>query len=143
GNSSAETPPSLDGVTTLTLGMACSLVHCLSFSSVLARLVMPAATMTTATVAASAPLMRRVRLAGRGLTDSGDIQFSDGGLCCPVHAVASMDDAEHDRDENQGGDGGEDQAADDGAAQRRILFAAFAKAERHRRHADDHGKCGH
>ena len=45
--------------------------------------------------------------------------------------------------EDQGGDGGEEQAADDGAAEGRVLLAAFACAERHGDHADDHGEGGH
>ena len=36
-----------------------------------------------------------------------------------------------------------EQAADDGAAERRVLLAAFAEAERHRQHADDHRQRGH
>ena len=40
-------------------------------------------------------------------------------------------------------DGGEQQAADHGAAQRSVLLAAFAHAQRHRHHADDHGQRGH
>ena len=34
-------------------------------------------------------------------------------------------------------------AADNGAAQRRILFAAFANPQRHRKHADNHGQRRH
>src|SRR5713226_4890712 len=35
------------------------------------------------------------------------------------------------------------QTADNSAAESRILLAAFAKPERHRHHADDHGKRCH
>ena len=45
----------------------------------------------------------------------------------------------NDRHNKKGGDGGKEQAADDGAAERRVLFAAFAEAERHGQHAEDHG----
>ena len=45
--------------------------------------------------------------------------------------------------QKQGGERGDEQAADDGAAERRILLAAFTQAERHRSHADDHGESGH
>src|SRR5580700_1251872 len=38
---------------------------------------------------------------------------------------------------------GEEQTADDGAAQRSVLLAALAQADRHRNHADDHGQRGH
>jgi hypothetical protein len=47
------------------------------------------------------------------------------------------------RNEHQRGDGGEDQAADHGAAERRVLLAALAEAQRHRRHADDHRQRRH
>ena len=50
---------------------------------------------------------------------------------------------EYRRHEEQCGAGGEDQAADHRAAERRILLAAFAHAERHRRHADDHRQRRH
>src|ERR1700733_12153907 len=46
------------------------------------------------------------------------------------------------RDDQQGGRGGKQQASDDGARQRRILFLAGAP-DRHRDHADDHGRCRH
>src|SRR5208337_494153 len=39
--------------------------------------------------------------------------------------------------------GGEEQAADDGAAQGCVLLAAFAEAYSHGHHADDHCQCGH
>ena len=35
------------------------------------------------------------------------------------------------------------EAADHGAAERRVLFAAVAQTKRHRRHADDHGQRRH
>ena len=44
----------------------------------------------------------------------------------------------HHRHEYQRGEGGKQQAADHGARQRRILFAALADAEGHWNHADDH-----
>ena len=44
---------------------------------------------------------------------------------------------------NKVASGGENQAADDRAAQRRILFAAFAQAQRHRDHADHHRQSRH
>src|SRR5581483_5147536 len=45
--------------------------------------------------------------------------------------------------DEQGGYGGEEEASDDRAAERRILLAAFAQAESHGQHADDHGDGGH
>src|SRR5689334_6800724 len=40
-------------------------------------------------------------------------------------------------------DGGAHQTADDGAAERRVLFAAFTHAHRHRDHTYDHRKSRH
>ena len=38
---------------------------------------------------------------------------------------------------------GDDQSADDGAPERRVLLAAFAEREGHRQHAKDHRGGGH
>ena len=51
--------------------------------------------------------------------------------------------AEHDRHEKQRGERGDHQAANDRAAERRVLLAAFPEAQRHRQHADDHGQRRH
>src|SRR5262249_46537465 len=45
--------------------------------------------------------------------------------------------------EQQRGQRAEQQPADDGAAERRDLLAAFADAERHGQHTGDHGAGGH
>src|SRR5579859_5824000 len=58
-------------------------------------------------------------------------------------AAAAVDQREHGGYEQQGGDGGEAQATDHGAAERRVLLAALAQPQRHRHHADDHGQGGH
>ena len=50
---------------------------------------------------------------------------------------------EHGRQDQQRGQRGGDQAADDGPAQRGGLLAALAQAQRHRHHAGDHGAAGH
>ena len=55
----------------------------------------------------------------------------------------SVKQAEDCRNEDQGGHSGAQQAANDGAPERRILLAALAKAERHGNHADDHGERRH
>src|SRR5689334_12721680 len=49
----------------------------------------------------------------------------------------------HQRDDEERGERRQEQAADDGAAQRRVLFTAFTQAERHGEHADDHRAGGH
>src|SRR6202021_558144 len=55
----------------------------------------------------------------------------------------AMKDAEDNRNEDQRCDSSKNEAADDGAAERRILLAPPAKARRHGQHADDHGKRRH
>ena len=45
--------------------------------------------------------------------------------------------------EKQGSKSCEQKTADDRAAERSILFAAFAETESHGHHADDHGERGH
>src|ERR1019366_10203484 len=68
---------------------------------------------------------------------------SEVGFRRRLWAVAPVNDAEHYRDEEERRDSGEDQAADHGAPERRILFAALAQAERHRQHADHHRQRRH
>jgi hypothetical protein len=62
--------------------------------------------------------------------------FEEGGRSAAEYAV----DHGH---EKQSGDGCQQQAADHGAAERSVLLAAFAEAERHRQHAHDHGQRRH
>src|SRR5262244_3854888 len=47
------------------------------------------------------------------------------------------------RDEDQGGQRGNGQAADDRTAERRVLLPAFAEPQGHGQHAQDHGEGGH
>ena len=65
---------------------------------------------------------------GRRRIRSGwDMGCSEVGLRRRLGAVVPVNDAEHHRDEEQRRDGGEDQAADHGAAERRVLLTAFAR----------------
>src|SRR6267143_3009812 len=57
--------------------------------------------------------------------------------------VFTMDDAEDNGNEDERSYGCERQPADDRATERCVLLAAFAQAERHGRHTDDHGERGH
>ena len=54
-----------------------------------------------------------------------------------------MNHGENARHKKERRERGEKQAADDGAAERSVLLAAFAEAEGHGHHADDHGESGH
>src|SRR5580704_5444578 len=56
----------------------------------------------------------------------------------PAPLQPSMDDGKHARNKKQCRHGGKQQATNHRAAQRRVLFAAFAEANRHWHHADHH-----
>src|SRR6202011_871184 len=71
------------------------------------------------------------------------MRFSDDGGRRDGATVLAVYDAEDNRHEDQRGHGCERQPADDRATERRVLLAAFAQAQRHRRHADDHAERGH
>src|SRR5208283_5594772 len=51
--------------------------------------------------------------------------------------IVAMHQREEDRNEGQRAKCGQQQPADDGASQRRILLAAIAQAQRHGNHSDD------
>src|SRR5580704_14576019 len=55
----------------------------------------------------------------------------------------SAQQAVNQRNHKQGGDGGHHEAPDNGAAQRRILLAAFSQAQGHGKHTDNHSAGGH
>jgi len=55
--------------------------------------------------------------------------------------TSSVQQAEDCGDEDQSSHGGAQQSANDRAAQRGILLAAFAQPERHRNHSNDHRQC--
>src|ERR1700688_1625119 len=61
---------------------------------------------------------------------------ADGPVPAPLQP--SMDDRKHARNEKQRRHGRKQQAANHRAAQRRVLFAAFAQPNRHRHHPDHH-----
>src|ERR1700688_4977736 len=66
---------------------------------------------------------------------------SDGPV--PAALQPSMDDRKHARNEKQCRHGCKQQASNHRAAQRRVLFAAFAQPNRHRHHADHHRQRRH
>src|ERR1035437_345538 len=55
----------------------------------------------------------------------------------------AVDQGEEGGHKEERGHGGQQQSADDGAAEGGFLFAAFAQAQGHGRHAEDHGQRGH
>src|SRR5712692_8796884 len=74
-----------------------------------------------------------------------------GGICTLIVVVilywqprrANAEQAVRHRNEEQGEERRDQEAADYRTAERGILLAPFAQAERHRQHADDHGERRH
>ena len=91
----------------------------------------------------------RVVVQARSWSSKCSVIVACGSVAIPARAGAAaalqraMHNAEECGNEEERGHGGKDQSADDGAAQRRVLLAAFAQPKRHRHHADDHGQRGH
>src|SRR5580658_5013305 len=79
----------------------------------------------------------------RGLRSGWGMYSSEVGFRRRDAAVMPVNDAEHHRDEEERRNGGEDEPADHGAAERGILFAALTQAQRHRQHADHHRERRH
>src|SRR5216684_6314472 len=113
-----------------TVGIACWLVHCASCRLAPARLMMPKAAVTPAATTKTVPTSRSRRRLGV-LMGSGDIGRSDRsgagretgcrGRRRGLLVVAGMHDAEQCRHEEQGGASGQQQTADHGTAERRVL----------------------
>src|SRR5580704_17111529 len=100
---------------------------------------MPVKTSTATAMRAPIPKMPSLRLERRGGMASGMLE----GLRRRRLRFALVHKAEDDGNEYQCGDRREEQPADDGAAERRVLLAPLAEAESHRSHADDHRQRGH
>src|SRR5579875_3033701 len=79
------------------------------------------------------------------LRPSGErVSVGLSGLGCVLFAVtAPMKQREHGGNKDEGGDGGETESTDNGAAERSVLLAAFAEAHSHGNHTDDHGEGRH
>src|SRR3984893_2250199 len=156
-----ELPPRV-GCETVTTGSAGARVCCWRRLLFEARVAMPPPTTMTAIATPTTAAMRNPRWRSGGLEPSGDMRFSDGGRrgqfvrrqlggrhpagrrsAMRTAAEVPVHDAEPDRAENQGGHSGEGQSTNHGTTERRVLLAAFTQAQRHRYHADDHGKRGH
>src|SRR5579883_3583953 len=128
------------GCTTATLGIAWSSVHCRSSALACSRARMPLTTITTAAVRATTPKMPNFRRETGGVCSVGMRSLQCGGVFGTLFLVYHTEYHGH---KQQGCHGGKDQSADHGAAERGVLLAAFAEAQRHRRHADDHGQRSH
>src|SRR4051794_21238188 len=128
------------GSATATEGIACASVHSLSFVLESSRARMPVATISPAPIKAATPNRPSFRRETGGLGSVGMRHLRCGGGFGALFLVYHT---EHHGNKHQGGDGGEDQPADHGAPERRVLLATLAQTQRHRRHADNHGKRRH
>src|SRR5450631_693080 len=97
-------------------------------------------TITMRTTPASIPKMPSFRRETGGRGSVGMRHLRRGG---GFGALLLVYHTKNHRNKHQRGHGCKDQTADHGAPEWRILLAALAKAERHRRHADDHGERRH
>src|ERR1700710_1548422 len=123
------TRPRPSGLMTATADTAWSSAHSLRCASAFFLVMTPTATIAASTTTIVNAAMRSPRRESAGGVGSGDMRFSDrrgGGL-----AFAFVHQAENDRHEHQRCNCSKNQAADDGAAERCVLLAAFAEAERH------------
>src|SRR5260221_1732661 len=101
-----------------TFGTACASVKLCRREFSAARETRPYATIAMARSANTTPARRNRRGTGRpGLRSGWDIACSKVGFRHRFGAVVPVNNAEHHRDEEQRGDGGEDQAADHGTAE--------------------------
>src|SRR5437762_7809420 len=91
----------------------------------------------TSSMTPSARPMRRLHV----VRDLGIVHSWVDIVAVPRRAPA--EDAVDQRNEEERGEGRHQEAADDRAAQRRVLLAPLAEAERHRQHAEAHGERGH
>src|ERR1044072_852087 len=116
----------------VTVGMACSLDQDFSDWLAITRPTTPVTAMRPATQTAAMPISFR-----RWLDILDDVGWVSSGIGfsglrrgvvglrvgCVAGGLAAVDDGEHHRHEQQGGEGGADQAADHRAAERRVLLA--------------------
>src|SRR5258708_25283440 len=128
------------GTTTATVGIAWSSVHPRNFALASSRARMPVTTTRTAARPASTPKIPNFRPETGALFSVGmrGLRFGvDDDAVLPVYH------AEDNRHKHQSGRRCKDQATDYRSAERRVLLAAIAEAERHRGHADDHRERRH
>src|SRR6266404_5613267 len=90
----------------------------------------------TAAIGPQTATLRTGGLVGAPLFPLELFIFVANKLLLAEHAV-------NNRDEKERGERSENQTANDSAAERRVLLAAFAKTKRERQHADDHCKRSH
>src|SRR5205814_8805979 len=108
-------------------------------------------TAKTAAAATRMPRMRRTGTTLGAITTPGWERLIDilrSRSCAELrwylgHGLLPAKDAVDHRHEEERGEGREREPADDDAAERGVLLAALAEAERHRQHAEDHRERRH
>src|ERR1700758_787233 len=112
------------GCTTATVGIAWSSVHCLSSALACSRARMPVTTIRTAAVRPRTPTMPNFRRETGGVCSVGMLCLQCGGV---FGALLLVYHTEYHGDKHQGRHGGEDQPADHGAPERRVLLTTLAE----------------
>src|SRR3954453_4232395 len=127
------------GNATATVGMAWVSVHSFSLLPDSSRARMPVITTSTNTTPASTPKMPSFRRDTGELCSVGMRHLRGGNF----RALLLVYHTEDYGNKHQGRDRCQDEAADHGATERRILLAALTQPQRHRGHTDDHGERRH
>src|SRR6202171_5835012 len=128
------------GSTTATVGIAWLSVHSRSLAPESSRARMPVTITSKAAITATTPKMPNFRRETGEPCSVGMCRLRQGGGFGALFLVYHT---KNHRNKHQRGDRCKDQATDHRASERRVLFAALAEAERHRRHADDHRQRRH
>src|SRR6478609_5367283 len=128
------------GSATATVGIAWLSVHSRKRALVSSRARMPVTTTRTATMPPTSPNMPNFRRETGEFWSMGMRSLrSDGGFGVLLLVYHTKNHGNKHQRSNRC----KDQPAHHGTPERRVLFAALAQAERHRRHADDHRQRRH
>src|ERR1700738_4617971 len=128
------------GNTTATVGIAWLSVDSRRLTLLSSRALMPVTTTSPAAITATTPKMPNFRRETGEFCSVGMRSLRCGG---GLGALLLVYHTKNHGNKHQRRHRGEDQPADHRAPERGVLLAAFAEAERHRRHADDHCERGH
>src|ERR1700716_798215 len=128
------------GSTTATVAIAWLSVHSRSLAPESSRARMPVTTTSKAAMPAITPKMPNFRRETGEPCSVGMRNLRCGGV---FGALLFVYHTKHHGNEHQCRNRCKNQSTDHGAAERRVLLAALAEAQCHRRHADDHRQCRH
>src|ERR1700688_3664280 len=128
------------GSTTATVGTAWSSVHSRRRAPESSRARIPVTTTRTAAMPATSAKMPNFRRETGERCSVGMYRLRCGGGFGALFLVYHT---KNHGNEHQGSGRGEYQPSDPRTSERRVLFAALAQPQCHRRHADDHRQRGH